>query len=93
MCQRYYHQIAIGSGNQTISVGFMYSSSQVGSSLSLPVSVRTNPTIVTSTGSSDFSFYRNGDLFECKNNKSLRKWFLKNQFKTLWNPTIEDIKN
>ena len=41
----------------------------------------------------EFNYYRNAGLFECKDNKSLRKWFLKNQFKTLWNPTIEDIEN
>ena len=41
----------------------------------------------------EFSFYRNGGLFECDNNTNLRKWFLKNQFKTLWNPTFKDITN
>jgi len=41
----------------------------------------------------EFSFYRNGGLFDCEDNQNLRKWFLKNQFKTLWNPTLKDIAN
>lgn len=42
---------------------------------------------------SEFNYFRNPDLFECDDNKDLRKWFLKNQFKTLWNPALKDIEN
>ena len=61
LCQRYYHQITFGSGNQTIGGGWMYNSTQLGVSLHIPVSQRVNPTVVSTTGASDFSFYRNGD--------------------------------
>ena len=39
----------------------MYNSTQLGVSLHIPVSQRVNPTVVSTTGASDFSFYRNGD--------------------------------
>ena len=41
----------------------------------------------------EFNYYRNMEFISCDDKPSLRKWFLANQFKTLWNPTLKDIAN
>ena len=41
----------------------------------------------------EFNYYRNMKFISCEDKPSLRNWFLANQFKTLWNPTLKDIAN
>jgi len=64
MCQRYYYQ-AISSEGGNLSMGFMYSASQLQFTLSYPVTMRAQPTIVQVTGTDYWQFNRNGgqDLF------------------------------
>ena len=64
MCQRYYYQ-AISSEGGNLSMGFMYSASQLQFTLAYPVTMRTLPTVVQVTGTDYWQFNRNGgqDLF------------------------------
>ena len=63
-CQRYYYQ-AISSEGGNLSMGFMYSASQLQFTLTYPVTMRTLPTVVQVTGTDYWQFNRNGgqDLF------------------------------
>ena len=64
MCQRYYYQ-AIGAEGGNLSMGFMYSASQLQFTLSYPVTMRTLPTVVQVSGTDYWQFNRNGgqDLY------------------------------
>ena len=64
MCQRYYYQ-AISAEGGNLSMGFMYSASQLQFTLSYPVTMRTLPTVVQVSGTDYWQFNRNGgqDLF------------------------------
>jgi hypothetical protein len=58
-CQRYfYNHISNGSLN-TFGIGYYYSSTEVQSVISFPVTMRTAPTLVASSGSAYYSFERN----------------------------------
>ena len=58
-CQRYYWQ-PINAASQNISMGFMYSASQVQFTILPIVTMRIAPTIVQTTGTDYWSFSRNG---------------------------------
>ena len=60
-CQRYFynHTDPKTSGNEPISMGSMYSSSQCNGMIAFPVSMRTSPSLVCSDASSHFRIYRN----------------------------------
>ena len=63
-CQRYYYQV-ISSEGGNLSMGFMYSASQLQFTLSYPVTMRTLPTVVQVSGTDYWQFNRNGgqDLY------------------------------
>ena len=57
LCQRYYQIIATGNVKM-IGVGFYGTSTYVGATLPLVVTMRTSPTVASSTGTDYYSFYR-----------------------------------
>jgi len=58
-CQRYYWLWATGLG-AGIGMASMYSSSQVETNVQFPVTMRTGPTLVQTTGTDYYAFQRNG---------------------------------
>lgn len=56
-CQRYFYMHATGS-LAGIGVGYYESSTQIGTHIKLPVTMRTAPTVVQSTGTNYFTIYR-----------------------------------
>ena len=64
-CQRYYYAHATGL-NQSIAHGALYSSGLLTATFSLPVTMRSSPSMDVSNGTNHFRFYRNGgdDLFD-----------------------------
>jgi len=60
-CQRYFQQIVNGA-NQNIAVAWNYSSSYAIGIMSLPVVMRTAPTIAVTSGTDYYTFERNGGL-------------------------------
>lgn len=69
-CQRYFYapiRVADGSANDTyFASGFMYTSSLMLGIIHHPVEMRAKPTLTSSSGTSDFTFYRDGaaDAFD-----------------------------
>ena len=63
-CQRYYFLLASGTSRMVGSAN-AFSATQVGIVANLPVQMRTDPTVVATSGTDYYSFYRNGgsDLF------------------------------
>jgi hypothetical protein len=59
LCQRYYQIIATGNVKM-IGVGFYGTSTYVGATLPLVVTMRTSPTVASSTGTDYYSIYRQG---------------------------------
>ena len=59
LCQRYYYLHARGSSNQTIGTGFYYDASTLISCISFPTTMRSAPSMVVSSGTNYFTFYRN----------------------------------
>jgi hypothetical protein len=59
LCQRYYFNIA-GGANKAIGMGSYETSSRMSLVIYLPVSMRTGPTLVQTTGTSYYYIYRNG---------------------------------
>jgi hypothetical protein len=58
-CQRYYALIAAGN-ELSISMGANYTTSQADGFLAFPVTMRTTPTLVATSGTGYYSFIRNG---------------------------------
>jgi len=59
LCQRYYYVMVSGAGSY-FSNAFYYSSSHLISAINYPVAMRTDPTLVSTTGTNFYQFYRNG---------------------------------
>jgi hypothetical protein len=59
LCQRYYYLYVSGTG-QFISSGWMYDSLNFGCGITFPVTMRTAPTLVSTTGTNYYGFDRNG---------------------------------
>ena len=59
LCQRYFYNIASGS-NKTIGTGTYETSSRLSTTVYLPVTMRTTPTISQTTGSGYYYMYANG---------------------------------
>jgi hypothetical protein len=59
LCQRYYYVMVSGAGSY-FSNAFYYSSSHLISAINYPVAMRTDPTLVSTTGTNYYEFYRNG---------------------------------
>jgi hypothetical protein len=59
LCQRYYYQHAKGT-NVVFALGANYSSTYMTSFVSFPVTMRAAPTLVVTTGTNFYAFYRNG---------------------------------
>jgi len=57
-CQRYYYLHA--SGNQSIGVGYYYNASIATTICQFPVSMRTSPTLTSTSGTDYYTFSRNG---------------------------------
>ena len=57
-CQRYYYLHA--SGNQSIGVGYYYNASIATVFCQFPVSMRTSPTLTSTSGTDYYTFSRNG---------------------------------
>ena len=57
-CQRYFYQVPDGL-NEIIGLGFNYSTTEADMVLQLPVTMRTTPTLVTTSGTDYFKFFRN----------------------------------
>jgi hypothetical protein len=57
-CQRYFYMLANGNG-KVIGTAFAYSGTQIGVVVNLPVQLRTDATLVSTTGTDYYGFYRN----------------------------------
>jgi hypothetical protein len=57
-CQRYFNMIANGNG-KVIGTAFAYSATQIGVVLNLNVQLRTDATLISTTGTDFYGFYRN----------------------------------
>jgi hypothetical protein len=64
LCQRYYYQHCKGA-SQNVALGTLYNASTMISCLQFPTSMRTSPSLVSSSGTDHFTFFRNdgGDTF------------------------------
>jgi len=64
MCQRYYYKWVDGLGSggvgASMGLGANYNATQMNLTCSFPVTMRTNPTLVATTGSAYYKFERNG---------------------------------
>jgi hypothetical protein len=72
-CQRYYYKQS-GGDNTNISMASQWSSTEIQTVISFPVSMRTNPSAVIASGTSYYRFYRNGD-FDAFNNLTRNSTF------------------
>lgn len=59
-CQRYYWRVDDGVLNHPIATAFYYTSTSANANVQFPVTMRTAPSIVQTTGTSYFNFIRNG---------------------------------
>jgi hypothetical protein len=59
-CQRYYWRVDNSSLNQPLGTAFYYSATSLNCNLQLPVTMRTSPSIVQTSGTNYFNFIRNG---------------------------------
>jgi hypothetical protein len=57
-CQRYFYQLVNGM-SQSVGSAWAQSGTQIGSTVNLPVTMRTNPTLVATSGTNYYTFYRN----------------------------------
>jgi hypothetical protein len=57
-CQRYFYMLANGNG-KVIGTAFAYSATQIGVVVNLPVQLRTDATLISTTGTDYYGFYRN----------------------------------
>jgi len=63
LCQRYYW--LIGSGiNKVLGTGFYFNASEIDMALTMPVAMRTTPTLTQTTGTDYFKYSRTTDLFD-----------------------------
>jgi hypothetical protein len=58
-CQRYFYNHVFGP-TKNIGVGYMETSTAVGTSAKFPVTMRVEPTLIVSTGTNFYTFFRNG---------------------------------
>lgn len=60
-CQRYYYRASASSpASKVLSIGYFYNPSQLNSVLALPVTMRTAPTLIATTGTNYYAWYGNG---------------------------------
>jgi hypothetical protein len=59
LCQRYYYVMVSGAGSYFLNA-FYYTSTHLISAVNFPVAMRTDPTLVSGSGTNYYQFYRNG---------------------------------
>jgi len=61
-CQRYFHSVTVGADNSPVAVGAYYNATSVFATVFFPVTMRTNPSIISSNTSGHFHIFRNGNV-------------------------------
>tara|TARA_Y100001972_G_scaffold63409_1_gene77467 strand:- start:149 stop:1252 length:1104 start_codon:yes stop_codon:yes gene_type:complete len=61
-CQRYFHSVTVGADNSPVAVGAYYTATSVYATVFFPVTMRTNPSIISSNTSGHFHIFRNGNV-------------------------------
>lgn len=61
-CQRYFYSVTAGADNTSVAVGAYYTATAVYATVFFPVTMRTNPSLISSNASGHFHVFRNGNV-------------------------------
>jgi len=61
-CQRYFHSVTVGANNTPVAVGAYYTATAVYATVFFPVTMRANPSLISSNTAGHFHVFRNGNV-------------------------------
>jgi len=61
-CQRYFYSVTAGADNTSVAVGAYYTATAVYATVFFPVTMRNNPSLISSNTSGHFHIFRNGNV-------------------------------
>ena len=62
MCQRFFHSVTVKADNTPVAVGAYYTGTSVYATVYFPVTMRTNPSLISSNTAGHFHVFRNGNV-------------------------------